>query len=59
MRYACLHVRSHVSPDEAAIERTWHIGRGNMPFVPRYNIAPTEMVRVLTRDRVTSELQLA
>jgi putative SOS response-associated peptidase YedK len=49
----------YVSPDEAAIERTWHIGRGNMPFVRRYNIAPTEMVPVLTRDRDTSEFQLA
>ena len=49
----------YVSPDETTIERTWHIGRGNMPFLRRYNIAPTEMVPVLTRDRDTSELQLA
>jgi putative SOS response-associated peptidase YedK len=37
----------YVSPDEAAIERAWHLGRGsNNPFARRYNAAPTQMLPV-------------
>src|SRR2546430_1277694 len=42
-----------VSPDEAAVERAWHIGRRNWktPFgKPRYNVAPTMRVIMLRRD---------
>ena len=38
----------YVSPDQAAIERAWHIGRHNSnPFVERYNVLPTTSVPVL------------
>jgi len=38
----------YVSPDAAAIERAWHIGRGNSnPFGTRYNAAPTQMLPVV------------
>ena len=37
----------YVSPDEAAIERVWHIGaRNNIPFRRRYNAGPTQMLPV-------------
>ena len=38
----------YVSPDQAAIERAWHIGRstGN-PFKQRYNVAPTTQIPIL------------
>jgi putative SOS response-associated peptidase YedK len=37
----------YVSPDQAAIERRWHIGRHNQPSLPepftaRYNVAPQQ-----------------
>lgn len=37
----------YVSPDQASIERQWHIGRGNQPklgepFAARYNVAPQQ-----------------
>jgi putative SOS response-associated peptidase YedK len=33
----------YVSPDQAAIERQWHIGRSNSnPFAVRYNVAPQQ-----------------
>ncbi len=37
----------YVSPDQAAIERVWHIGRHNPPklfepFAARYNVAPQQ-----------------
>jgi putative SOS response-associated peptidase YedK len=42
-----------VSPDEAAVERAFHLGRGNWkaPFgKPRYNVAPTMRVIMLRRS---------
>jgi putative SOS response-associated peptidase YedK len=33
----------YVSPEQAAIERQWHIGPGNSnPFAARYNVAPQQ-----------------
>ena len=38
----------YLSPDRAAIERAWHIGRGNgNPFPARYNAAPTQMLPIV------------
>jgi putative SOS response-associated peptidase YedK len=38
----------YVSPNQAAIERYWHIGRHNSnPFEERFNVAPTTMVPVV------------
>lgn len=38
----------YVSPDQAAIERAWHIGRDNSnPFRAHYNAAPTQMLPAL------------
>lgn len=49
-----------VSPDEAAIERQWHIGRhNNDPFRRSFNVQPTSIVPVLRLDRETGELALA
>ena len=49
----------YVHPDQAAIERAWHIGRqdGN-PFTRRYNVLPTNQVPVLARDREAVALSL-
>src|SRR5207249_2500140 len=52
----------YVSPDEAAVERAWHIGRRNWktPFgKPRYNVAPTMRVIMLRRDAASPEIELA
>src|SRR2546422_1906691 len=52
----------YVSPEEAAVERAWHIGRRNWktPFgKPRYNIAPTMRVIMLRRDAACPEIELA
>jgi putative SOS response-associated peptidase YedK len=49
----------YVSPDQAEIERFWHIGRRNSnPFPRRYNVAPTSMVPILRLDRATGEIEL-
>ncbi len=51
-----------VSPEEAAVERAWHIGRRNWktPFgKPRYNVAPTMRVIMLRRDARSPEIELA
>ena len=41
----------YVSPDEAAIESFWHIGRHNSnPFGPRYNVSPSALIPMLRRD---------
>ncbi|HEX5092205.1 MAG TPA: SOS response-associated peptidase [Burkholderiales bacterium] len=41
----------YVSPDQAAIERAWRIGRINSnPFPRRFNVAPTMEVPVLLRE---------
>lgn len=50
----------YVSPDEAAIERAWHIGRRNgNPFARRFNVQPTTQVPILRLDRESGELELA
>ena len=51
----------YVSPDEAAIEREWHIGRGNnTPFRTRFNTSPTTRVPLLlAREDGRLDLQLA
>jgi len=52
----------YVSPEEAAVERAWHIGRRNWktPFgKPRYNVAPTMRVIMLRRDARSPEIELA
>lgn len=50
----------YVSPDQAAVERAWHVGRhNNEPFVRRFNVAPTAIVPVLRLDRHTGMLELA
>ena len=50
----------YVSPDEAAIERKWHIGRpNNNPFKRRFNVKPTALVPLLRLDPATGELKLA
>ena len=51
-----------VSPEEAAVERAWHIGRRSWktPFgKPRYNVAPTMKVIMLRRDAASPEIELA
>jgi putative SOS response-associated peptidase YedK len=51
-----------VSPEEAAVERAWHIGRRSWktPFgKPRYNVAPTMRVIMLRRDAASPEIELA
>ena len=39
----------YVSPDQAAIEREWHIGRHNWDgwVLPRFNVAPTSLVPII------------
>src|SRR6267378_1770286 len=52
----------YVSPEEAAVERAWHIGRRNWktPFgKPRYNVAPTMRVIMLRRDAADPGIELA
>ena len=49
----------YVSPEEAEIERFWHIGRhSSNPFGRRYNVSPTSIVPVLRLDRSTGEIEL-
>lgn len=41
----------YVSPNQAAIERYWHVGRNDSnPFEERFNAAPTSMVPVVLLD---------
>lgn len=50
----------YVSPEQAEIERFWHIGRNNSnPFGRRFNVAPTSIVPILRLDRETGEIELA
>jgi putative SOS response-associated peptidase YedK len=50
----------YVSPDSAAIERAFHVGRGNnAPFARRYNVQPTTTVAILRRPRDASAVELA
>jgi hypothetical protein len=47
----------YVSPEEAEIERFWHIGRHNIkPFGRRFNVSPTSMIPILRLDRSTGEI---
>lgn len=49
----------YVSPETAAIERTWHIGRTNSnPFRRRYNVLPTTDVPIIRRAPDADELEL-
>ena len=49
----------YVSPDTAAIERAWHIGRhNNNPFRRRYNVLPTTQVPIIRRTPDADELEL-
>ncbi len=48
-----------VTPEQAAIERAWHIGRTNSnPFRQRYNVLPTTQVTILRRAADANELEL-
>lgn len=50
----------YVSPEQAAIERAWHIGRhNNNPFLRRrFNVLPTTNVPILRRASGADELEL-
>jgi putative SOS response-associated peptidase YedK len=49
----------YVHPDDAAIEREWHVGRdsGN-PFTRQFNVAPASTVPMLRRDPRSGDLVL-
>ena len=48
----------YVSPEEAEIERFWHIGRHNSnPFARRFNVSPTSIIPILRLDRATGEIK--
>lgn len=49
----------YVSPDTAAIERQWYIGRTNSnPFTRHFNVAPTTLVPIIRRPGSAGELEL-
>jgi len=49
----------YVSPEQAEIERFWHIGRHDSnPFGRRFNVAPASIVPILRLDRATGEIEL-
>jgi putative SOS response-associated peptidase YedK len=49
----------YVSPEQAAIEHEWPIGRANSnPFPRVFNVAPTTLVPILRLDRESDELEL-
>src|SRR5882762_4990724 len=49
----------YVSPEEAEIERFWHIGRHNSnPFARHFNVSPTSIIPILRLDRSTGEIEL-
>ena len=49
----------YVSPEQAAIERAWHIGRhNNNPFRRRFNVLPTTNVPILRRAADANEIEL-
>ena len=49
----------YFSPEEAEIERFWHIGRhNNKPFARRANVSPTSIIPILRLDRSTGEIEL-
>jgi len=51
----------YVSPEEAAIERAFHLGRTNSPnpFVRRFNVYPTDTIPFVRRLSDSEELELA
>ena len=49
----------YVHPDDAAIEREWHVGRDNSnPFARQFNVLPTSIVPLLRRGTESGELAL-
>jgi putative SOS response-associated peptidase YedK len=49
----------YVHPDQAAIERAWHIGRhNNTAFAARFNVSPTMQVPVLRQPADSAGLEL-
>jgi putative SOS response-associated peptidase YedK len=50
-----------VSPEEAAIERYWHLGRRSNPnpFARRFNVFPTDTIPFLRLPSSSDELELA
>jgi len=49
----------YVSPDQAAIERAWHIGgHHSNPFKRRFNVAPTTLVPLIRHPAEAGELEL-
>lgn len=50
----------YVSPEQAEIERFWHIGRhsNENPFARRFNVSPTQIIPILRIDKATGELEL-
>ncbi len=49
----------YVSPNQAALERAWQVGRHNSnPFVRRFNVQPTTQVPFLRLAPDTGELEL-
>src|SRR5258708_11533912 len=50
-----------VSPEEATIERYWHLGRKNNPnpFARRFNVFPTDTIPFLRLPSNSDELELA
>src|ERR1700682_5522225 len=49
----------YVSPDVAAIERQWHIGRTNSnPFRGRFNVCPTDTIPILRTNRESGDIEL-
>ena len=50
-----------VSPEEATIERYWHLGRRNNPnpFARRFNVFPTDTIPFLRLPSSSDELELA
>lgn len=50
----------YVSPDQAAIEREWHVGRqDDQPFAANYNAAPTQLLPIGRRIDGNRVLDLA
>lgn len=50
----------YVHPDQAAIERGWHIGRSNgNPFEQRFNVAPTMLIPMLRWDAGSQAFELS
>jgi putative SOS response-associated peptidase YedK len=49
----------YVSPEQAAMERAWQVGRQNVnPFPRNFNVAPSTHVPLLRRDVESGELEL-